>query len=58
MDSGSTTGVTSADKQTLVVFDKCLESLFVRALTSGDHSLLAIHKELTDVRQQFQPHGE
>jgi hypothetical protein len=60
MDNDSTTSVTSLEvsADTLEVFDKCLESLFVQALQTGSQSLLATHKELTDVRQAFEPHGE
>ena len=60
MVSGSMTAAINAEElsDTLEVFDKCLESLFVQALQTGSSSLLATHKELTDVRQAFGPHQE
>lgn len=60
MDSGSTTGVTNVEvsPHALAVLDSCLGSLFHQALQTGSQALLAIHKELTDVRQALQPHQE
>jgi hypothetical protein len=50
--------IVEAGVETLELFDKCLESLFAQALSTGSPALLATHKELADVRQAFQPHQE
>jgi hypothetical protein len=60
MGNDSTTDVTSVEvtAETLDLFDKCLEQLFVQALQTGSQILLATHKELIVVRQLLSPSEE